>query len=146
IERRHLWRVPTAGGAPEQLTKGNGIEHDPVVTPSGKYIASLTSAYNRPQSVGIFTASKQALASSAQQVIYPVLTKEFPADVHVMPELVITKAADGTDIHNQLFLPKDLKPGEKRPAIIFVHGGPVRQMLLGYHYMEVYHLFYAVNQ
>ena len=35
------------------------------------------------------------------------------------------------EIHNQLFLPKDLRPGEKRPAIVFVHGGPVRQMLLG---------------
>jgi dipeptidyl-peptidase 4 len=64
----------------------------------------------------------------------------------VMPELVITKAEDGTEVHNQLFLPKDLKPGEKRPAIVFVHGGPVRQMLLGYHYMEVYHLFYGVNE
>ena len=42
-------------------------------------------------------------------------------------KLVLTKAADGMEIHNQLFLPKDLKPGEKRPAIVFVHGGPVRQ-------------------
>jgi dipeptidyl-peptidase-4 len=50
------------------------------------------------------------------------------------------------EIHNQLFLPKDLKPGEKRPAIVFVHGGPVRQMLLGYHYMHFYHIAYAVNQ
>ena len=40
----------------------------------------------------------------------------------------------------------EVKPGEKRPAIIFVHGGPVRQMLLGYHYMHFYHIAYAVNQ
>jgi dipeptidyl-peptidase-4 len=146
IERRHLWRVPTRGGEPEQLTKGDGIEHDPLVLPSGKYIASLTSAYNRPQSVGIFAKSDATLDSSAQKVIYPILPKDFPTDAHVRPELVVTKAADGLEIHNQLFLPKDLKPGEKRPAIIFVHGGPVRQMLLGYHYMEVYHLFYAVNE
>jgi dipeptidyl aminopeptidase/acylaminoacyl peptidase len=59
---------------------------------------------------------------------------------------VITKAADGMEIHNQLFLPKDIRPGERRPAIVFVHGGPVRQMLPAYHYMEVYHLFYGVNQ
>src|SRR5207244_4734398 len=48
IERRHLWRVPVAGGSPEQITKGDGIEHDPVVLPSGR-IAALTSAFNRPQ-------------------------------------------------------------------------------------------------
>ena len=58
----------------------------------------------------------------------------------------MTKAADGLEIHNQLFLPKDLKPGEKRPAIVFVHGGPVRQMLPGYHYMQFYHWAYGINQ
>jgi dipeptidyl-peptidase 4 len=154
IERRHIWRVPTSGGEPVQITKGDGIEHDPVVLPSGKHIAALTADYRRPQSVGIFTLSEPArrslgeggLDASAQKVIYPLLTKEFPTDAHVMPQLIMTKAPDGTEIHNQLFLPKDLRPGEKRPAIIFVHGGPVRQMLLGYHYMEVYHLFYGVNQ
>jgi dipeptidyl aminopeptidase/acylaminoacyl peptidase len=84
--------------------------------------------------------------ATAQRVLYPVLTKAFPADAHVKPEIVTTKAADGLEIKNQLFLPKDLRPGEKRPAIVFVHGGPVRQMLPAYHYMEVYHLFYGVNQ
>jgi len=53
---------------------------------------------------------------------------------------VLTKAADGLEIHNQLFLPKDLKPGERRAAMIFVHGGPVRQMLLGNHSRWMYTL------
>jgi dipeptidyl aminopeptidase/acylaminoacyl peptidase len=30
--------------------------------------------------------------------------------------------------------------------MIFVHGGPVRQMMPGYHYMQFYHWAYAVNQ
>ncbi len=64
IERRHIWRVPTAGGSPEQITKGEGIEHDPFVLPSGKYVAALTADYKRPQSVGIFSASTQALDAS----------------------------------------------------------------------------------
>ena len=143
IERRHLWRVPVAGGEPLQITKGEGIEHDPILLPSGKYIAALTADYKRPQSVGIFAAAE---AAAAQKVIYPILPTAFPTDAHVVPEVIMTKAPDGTEIHNQLFLPKDLRPGEKRPAIVFVHGGPVRQMLVGYHYMEVYHLFYGVNQ
>ena len=29
---------------------------------------------------------------------------------------------------------------------MFVHGGPVRQMLLGYHYMQFYHWAYGINQ
>ena len=59
---------------------------------------------------------------------------------------MLTKAPDGLEIKNQLFLPKDLKPGERRPAIVFVHGGPARQMLLGYHYMQFYHWAYGINQ
>ena len=149
-ERRHIWRVPTAGGTPEQVTRGEGIEHTPLLLSSGKYIAALTADWKRPQSVTIFptpAASAPALvASAAQRVIYPTLTREFPTDAHVMPQDIVLKAPDGLQFHNQLFLPKDLRPGEKRPAIVFVHGGPVRQMLLGYHYMEVYHLFYGVNQ
>lgn len=49
-------------------------------------------------------------------------------------------------IHGQLFLPPDLKPGERRPAMIFFHGGSRRQMLLGFHYMGYYHNAYAMNE
>jgi dipeptidyl aminopeptidase/acylaminoacyl peptidase len=146
IEHRHIWRVAVTGGAPEQVTCGDAVEHDPVVLPSGR-IAVLSADWNRPQSVAVFPAARSfAVDATAQTVIYPILGREFPIDAHVKPEIVITKAADGTEIHNQLFLPKDVRPGERRPAIIFVHGGPLRQMLPAYHYMEVYHLFYGVNQ
>ena len=33
-----------------------------------------------------------------------------------------------------------------KPGVIFVHGGPPRQMLLGWHYMGYYSNAYAVNQ
>jgi dipeptidyl aminopeptidase/acylaminoacyl peptidase len=64
----------------------------------------------------------------------------------VTPQIVVVRSPDSLEIHDQLFLPKDLKPGDRRPAMIFVHGGPVRQMLPGYHYMQFYHWAYAYNQ
>jgi len=139
IERRHVWKVPTAGGVAEQLTRGETIETYPAALASGR-VAVLGGDAKRPFGVGVVPAS-----GGAPKYIYPSLA-QFPLDAEVTPQLVMTKAADGTAIHNQLFLPKDLKPGEKRPAIVFVHGGPVRQMLLGYHYMHFYHVAYAVNQ
>jgi dipeptidyl aminopeptidase/acylaminoacyl peptidase len=33
-----------------------------------------------------------------------------------------------------------------RPALIFIHGGSIRQMMLGFHYMDYYHNAYAMNQ
>jgi dipeptidyl aminopeptidase/acylaminoacyl peptidase len=70
----------------------------------------------------------------------------FPMDAHVTPTNVTLTAADGFEFYNQLFLPPDMRPGEKRPALIFIHGGSRRQMFLGYHNMLFYHWAYGINQ
>ncbi|MBX9784150.1 MAG: prolyl oligopeptidase family serine peptidase [Chitinophagaceae bacterium] len=46
----------------------------------------------------------------------------------------------------QLFLPPNHKPGDKHPAMIFLHGGSRRQMLLGFNYGQYYSNAYAFNQ
>src|SRR5688572_22794490 len=71
---------------------------------------------------------------------------ECGAAEHVVPHNVTLTAEDGIEFNNQLFVPEGLKPGERRPAVVFVHGGPQRQMLLGYHYRHFYHMAYGVNQ
>ena len=141
IDHRHVWKVPTAGGTPVQLTHGDSVETYPAPLASGTRVAVLSADVRRPQSVGIVPSG-----GGAPKIVYPTLPKDYPIAEHVVPQNIITKAPDGLEIHNQIFLPKDLKPGEKRAAIVFVHGGPVRQMLLGYHYMHFYHVAYAVNQ
>jgi dipeptidyl aminopeptidase/acylaminoacyl peptidase len=142
IERRHIWAVPTAGGTPpRQVSTGDGIETSPEPLASGKRLAVLYFNAAQPASVGIVP-----MEGGAPKVVFPTLPKDFPVAAHVTPQIVLTKAADGLEIHNQLFLPPDLKPGERRPAIVFVHGGPARQMMPGYHYMQFYHWAYAVNQ
>ena len=145
IERRHIWAVPVAGGSPRQITTGEGIETSPAPLASGKNLATLSADWKMPQSVGIWPVTTSS-GTVAQKIVYPKSYGVFPMDAHVKPELVLTKAPDGLEIKNQLFLPKNLRPGERRPAIVFVHGGPVRQMLLGYHYMQFYHWAYGINQ
>ena len=141
IDRRHIWRVPTSGGQAVQITTGQDIETYPAALASGKQVALLTAAARRPQSVGVVTA-----AGGPVKVLFPKLSASFPTAEHVMPENVTLTAEDGVKFNNQLFVPANLRPGDKRPAVIFVHGGPVRQMLLGYHYRHFYHLAYGVNQ
>jgi len=72
------------------------------------------------------------------------MPSDFPVGDLVVPRSVSFTAADGTVVHGQLFD----KPGAggRKPGIIFVHGGPPRQMLLGWHYMGYYSNAYAVNQ
>jgi dipeptidyl aminopeptidase/acylaminoacyl peptidase len=154
IELRHIWAVPVGGGTPAQITTGEGAETYPAPLASGKYLATISASWNMPQSVGVWkigtpgTSGTEASAAAAppQKIIFPTSRPGFPMDAHVKPEIVITKAADGLEIHNQLFLPADLKPGERRPAIVFVHGGPQRQMMPAYHYMQFYHWAYGINE
>ena len=141
IEKRHIWAVPVAGGTPKQISTDDGVEVSPTPLPNGKQIAVLYFGATQPASIGIVPAD-----GGETKIVFPTAMKDFPKDAHVTPQIVLTKAADGLEIHNQLFLPKDLKQGEKRPAIVFVHGGPARQMLPAYHYMQFYHWSYAYNQ
>jgi dipeptidyl-peptidase 4 len=147
IDRRHIWSVPVAGGTPQQITAGVGIENVPAPLASGKQIAVLSADAKRPMSVALWpsAATPASERAKAEKVLYPSLAG-FPLGSMVVPTNVTLKAEDGVEFHNQLFTPADLKPGEKRPALIFVHGGPARQMLLGWHYLSFYHVFYGVNQ
>ena len=77
------------------------------------------------------------------------LPKDFPTEQLVEPKQVIFKSEDGLEIHGQLFVPRDRTQAKlvpPAPALIFVHGGPPRQMMLGFHYMYYYHNAYAENQ
>jgi len=140
IDRRHLWRVSVNGGAPEQISKGEGIEMYPVLFNNGRRIAFFHSTARDPFlpfTVSIDGTNMKPLAPQA-------LPRDFPSAKLVVPEQVIFKAADGTEIHGQLFQPAN--SSGKLPALVFMHGGPVRQMLLGWHYLYYYHNSYAMNQ
>lgn len=145
IDRRHLWQVSVSGGAPVAVTSGEAIEWMPVTTASGKWIVYFGSDAQHPATPFARAWSVSQPASGKAHAMMP-WPKDFPADKLVTPKQVIVSAADGTEIHCQLFLPKDLKPGEKRPTIIFMHGGPSREMLLGWHYMYYYSNSYGMNQ
>ncbi len=61
------------------------------------------------------------------------------------PEVVRFQAADGHPITGILFRPTR-RAVRRGPAIVFVHGGPIRQMMPGWHVSLYYALAYANNQ
>ena len=102
-------------------------------------VAYLSSTWNRPgwpmiQSKG----EKKMLADE----LFPT---DFPK-VHSKPEAIKLIAKDRFESFGQLFLPKDYDPNKKYPAVIFLHGGSRRQMLLGYNYGMYYSHAYAAQQ
>ncbi len=138
IDRRHIWRVELGGGTPRAVTSGQGLEWSPVAVASG--VAYLHSDAKQPARAAV------RLGSAERDLAPDSIPAEFPVSSLVTPEQVIYSSPDGLSIHGQLFLPADLRQGEKRPAVIFMHGGSRRQMLLGWHYMDYYNNAYAMNQ
>ena len=140
IDRRHIVKVPVDKAEPIVLTPGKGLEWTPFVTGDGKYIA-----YHRRDGAASAAADGDARFAAAQPVT--IAEDRVPSISRrqlVMPKKVVFKAPDGLDIHAQLFE----TPGgpAKKPAIVYVHGGPPRQMLLGWHYSDYYSNAYAMNQ
>ena len=135
IDRRHVYRVALDGSPPIAISSGVGIQWSPVA--AGNRIALVSADARHPPVV--------ALAADASLKPIHVAAPTYPTDALVTPVAVNFAAPDGLTIHGQLFQPTGINAA-KRSAVIFVHGGPSRQMLLGWHYMDYYSNAYAVNQ
>jgi dipeptidyl aminopeptidase/acylaminoacyl peptidase len=137
-DRRHLFRVPVDAATPVELTSGATLEWSPVAA-SPTEIAFIDAGAKAPPSVSAIAVD----GTGRHDLGAGTVPAEFPENALVVPRAVEFKAADGWAIQGQLF---DNGSGGKKPALIFVHGGPPRQMLLGWHYMDYYSNAYAVNQ
>ncbi len=141
IDRRHVFKVPVDGSsAPIALTKGAGLEWSPVVTGDGRTVAFLGSTARQsplPMVMPIDGGAPRAVAARR-------VPAAFPSAQLIAPQPVTFKSSDGLEIHAQLF--KAAGSDARRPALVYVHGGPPRQMLLGFHYMDYYANDYAANQ
>ena len=139
IDRRHVVRASVERTQLEIVSSGTGLEWMPVSLPSGA-IAAIGATAQQPPVPFVLKADGSRIAMGADQV-----PADFPTDRLVTPKQVIITAADGMRFHAQLFEPAGMGSG-KRPAVVYVHGGPPRQMLLGWHYGDYYWNAYAQNQ
>jgi dipeptidyl aminopeptidase/acylaminoacyl peptidase len=141
IDRRHVVRVPVDRAAPEVMTPGTGLEWSPVVTGDMSTVAYISATPQRPP----LPAIKPFAGGPPRLLAQDRIPADFPMDRLVTPKQVVFKSPDGVTVHNQLFEPPAGGPARK-PAIVYIHGGPPRQMLLGWHYSDYYANAYATNQ
>lgn len=129
LERRHVWRTPLDGKGAAPITRGAGAESIP--TFAGTTLAVMATDAIHP--------AHPAIADGALTPLGPVAV----AQGFTAPETVVFPAADGVQVHAQLFRGRGKG---KHPAIVFVHGGPRRQMLPGFHTSYYYSNAYILNQ
>ena len=140
IDRRHLWRASASGGErPKELTHGLGIEVSPV--DDNGMIAMLRSDAYTPLRPAVLSAD-----GKIEDLAPELIPAGYPGTRFIAPEQVLFQAADGLELHGQLFLPSNVHDGKRHPALVFFHGGSRRQMLLGFHTMGYYSNAYAMNQ
>ncbi|WP_317172940.1 alpha/beta hydrolase family protein [Pedobacter fastidiosus] len=139
LDRRHIYKVSVNQADKQALSIGKGIEAYPVILADNETVVCLSSTAQRPLLPAVLTNKK-----SLQLVGEELIPADFPAKQLVVPKHISFKAADGKTIYGQLFTPK--KSTGKSPAIVYVHGGPQRQMFLGWNPMDYYSIDYALNQ
>lgn len=144
LNSRQLWKINTDGTRDSRLVAQEGVvQTDPVISSKGSWVIFRKSDAYTPTGIG----AVKSTGKSYRQVHPDKLGRTFPDEkdlVQAYNEVVY--AADGQKIHVQIFEPKDIKVVDKRPAIIFMHGGPMRQMLPAWHYRGYYANSYAMNQ
>ena len=126
---RHVYSVPLDGSAaPTRITSGHGRWS----ARFGRDAATFIGTYSDPQ-----TPARTALYSvdgtpirwieeNALVVGHPY----FPyLDDHITPEYGTLTAADGSELHYQIFLPADFDPDRQYPAIQYLYGGPHSQQV-----------------
>jgi dipeptidyl aminopeptidase/acylaminoacyl peptidase len=147
IDRRHIYRVPVDRAAPVAITAGAGVEWTPVVTGDGRTVSFIAATVTSPPLTSVASLDAGSTPPVPRAINLAVIPRDFPGAQMVAPRKVVFRAADGVMVHGQLFeRPGGGGGGGAKPAVIFVHGGPPRQMLLGWHYMEYYSHAYAMEQ
>ena len=170
----HVMAVPATGGPARDLTPNANEVENFVPTPDGRgvvYSANPGDLDSRTLwRADIATGKHRRLTDTAQYAFFPtfggdtlaatVTDAQSPAYMAVVeglvplgqkpvvatypkPEPVRFFAADGSTVHGQYFRGKGKGP---RPALVFAHGGPRRQMVAAFHPLFYYHNTYIRNQ
>ena len=165
LERRHVAVVSVDKPDMRVMTPGKGLEWTPALTGDGKTLVFLSATAQRPPLPAVMAMGGRDLRVLGADLI----PADFPQAALVTPRSVVFTAADGVVVHADLFQPSGGEAGVtsadnagttaggnagttaggsngRRPAIVYVHGGPPRQMLLGWHYSDYYSNAYAANQ
>ena len=136
-DRRHVFRVSVNAPDMKIITPGSGIEWAPKILVDGTTVM-LSATPQRPPLPSYLSHGEIRLIGAES------VPQEYPVDDLITPKQITFYAPDSLKIHAMWF---EKEGGSKRkPAVVYVHGGPSRQMLLGWHYSSYYANAYATNQ
>ena len=115
--------VPAAGGGARILVDPKiGVCASPAWAPDGKTISYTFADTMRPQD--LYTVS---LADGRRNQLTFSMAAGGLEEKLIRPEKLTYPSADGLNISAYLYKPANIQPGDKFPAILWLHGGPTGQ-------------------
>jgi len=125
---RHIYKVNLDSSEPTQITQTDGIHSGRFNKNCERYIGGFNNSEIPPQTRA-FKNDGMPLAWLNENKLDETHPYASYVAADIQPEFGVLSAADGTDLHYEIFKPLDLKPGEKRPSITIVYGGPHGQRI-----------------
>jgi dipeptidyl aminopeptidase/acylaminoacyl peptidase len=116
--RLDVYRVAVADGKMERLTPREGCYEPAAVSPDGAKVLANYAHYGAlPELVFAEGGNQKALTDSHPQAAKDITTRT--------PEFFSYDNRNGQKIYGSVFKPKDWKKEDKRPALIYLYGGPL---------------------
>jgi dipeptidyl aminopeptidase/acylaminoacyl peptidase len=137
---RHLFSVDIATAALRQVVGAPGTSTEAEWSPDGRRIIyKHSTVHHAPE---IWIAGRDG--ENARRLVGAMPDG---IDYHrlALPQLLKTPGAHHWDIPGYLLAPRDMEPGRRYPALVYIHGGGMRQMREGFPPLETYAFFYAVS-
>lgn len=139
IDARQLSTIRVSTGAESAVPSQNVVMGNAAAIGDGRLVAFTGAGPDQPAMLRIadVTTGKLVFAEQAADYGYAYRYSAPP------PQVVRFKASDGGTVPGQLFLPAGKGP---HPALVYVHGGPSRQMFPAFHFSDYYANDYAINR
>lgn len=116
--------VSAAGGAPRTLAApaGMGMVSAAAWSPDGARVSYLLGTPTAPPDLHIV----QAAGGVAKRLTVSDPPRHVRATL-VTPEKITYRSDDGVEVAAYLYRPRGLRPGERAPGLLYIHGGPTAQ-------------------
>jgi len=146
VSERSLFLVDFPGdrtgpGEPQPISRLRGTSTSPEWSPDASALLFLHADTRRPPDIWV----QRPQDDEARQVSRS--WAEDRLEEHLLiPEVVRFPSSDGRLVVAQLTVPRDIDSDDPVPAVVWVHGGGIRQNRYGWHPRRGYSIFYGLNQ
>ncbi len=115
-----VYRVEIAGGRMERIGKPAGMHRASSVSEDGRLLASVYGNWSARPELYLIDPQKRS-----EKILTDSHDQEWERLNLLQPQLFDFKNRHGDTIRGMVFRPAGWQPGDRRPAIVYVYGGPL---------------------